>query len=214
MPEVVAEDSDACALSDSCVPPACSTASFTSVTSTGMNDSPSVFVSGSGCWFSVPTRFSSVTVSPVSMFLTSPSLVTARFSETTVAVSGISSLTVSGSLASGLFGMLSWLPSVVCSSTVVTEVFHAEESSTAISCNAYAGTPTHAMAQAAKVAASFFSNPMIEILLQRRCPHQFKQENMLHGKHYGQSTPLPRKLDPQDGGHGRHWRNVKRRWRR
>ena len=80
-------------------------ASLTSATSTGINDSPSVLASGSAGLSTVPTICGSVTVSPVSRSITSPSSVTASSSETTVASSGISSLTVCGRSLVGLSGI-------------------------------------------------------------------------------------------------------------
>ena len=80
-------------------------ASLTSATSTGMNDSPSVLASGSAGLSTVPTICGSVTVSPVSRSITSPSSVTASSSETTVASSGISLFTVCGRSLVGLSGI-------------------------------------------------------------------------------------------------------------
>ena len=97
-----------------------------------MNDSPSVLANGSGCCDCVPTNWASVTVSPVSMFCTSPSGVTARFSETTVESSEMFSLTVSGSVAFGLSGML--FDEFCASSTVAAKELGV--SSIAISCMA------------------------------------------------------------------------------
>ena len=93
------------ASSDSTSVTASPIASLTSATSTGMNDSPSVLASGSAGLSTVPTSCGSVTVSPVSRSITSPSSVTASSSETTVASSGISSLTVCGRSLVGLSGI-------------------------------------------------------------------------------------------------------------